>query len=450
MKRFSLLILCSLFAVMSYAQLTTQASGYEKSFWQYIEKLKALDPEGNAGAYQNTVLQAETSLKQLKKYAADYNTAKHDAALKPYQDAVAKAEADKVLQMDRDRLDASIAKAKAEKLDYMKKDLITKAERELANLKIRTPGYDASAYDKQLADLKASSPAANNSGGAAPAKGGSPAASTGGNADQTEFHDEFWPTFKSRSNGINWGEDCRYTDADAARMNQFCTDLRNKYAAFANSAIGQKGKNFSIDPAFGDVKTAIDESALVNDRIEDIRNSSGTSQRSTVVRKYYELMWNTDYYSALAKLFPQAKEVQEAAGRLKAVQSELGDLNAWLARMDANYTALVETRTLRPAGAHDPAIEAEFKSVFLATGWGKDIIQINLWAPSWKIEYHEITHDILYRWRLASIVTPGENGRCVVHEFALKQVYQGSGVYGRSVSWRSDDQRYEMLCSKME
>lgn len=361
---------------------------------------------------------------------------KHDAAIKPYLDRMAASGNSQLAANDKRALDATIARFTRDPMNLA--NYVAKAEQQLATLKSHAPTLDFSEYERKISEAKQQS-------GGSQEKDQSAAKFQSG----SEFDTQYLETFESRDNAFLWGEACQYTSEDIARAERHFQGLKSKYQSFLGSALGQQGKDAPYPAKRGALgqtvaKVATDEKFLGEIKVVHDQDA----ERWKIVRGYFNLMQKADYWSAAAKVFPQATEIQGLAKRLEDYRQATGNLNQWLSQMEANRAQYLKTVTMEPAKFHDEAVEADFKATFLATGWGKDVVKVNLWGPNWTIKKHEVTGEILNRSRFANIVTRGENGVCVIHEYAIQQDYH-NGAYGKSHSWRNFDQSHEILCENV-
>ncbi len=436
-------------AITAFSQLPSNAAGYEKSFWQYIEKLKVTDPVAAKGAFQNSVMQAQTNLKQLKKYAPTYDVSKHEAALRPFTEADASASAAKRLAEDRENVESYLTKVAAAPVGYMRDSPLYGAEASLATLKKNSPNFDASAYEKQIADFKAAqgtkSPASDNAGNA----GASGGASTGGSTD-SELNSKYMSIFLDRGNSLTWRDQSSFSTDEIAAAEKKCVAIRDKFNAFVNSELGQRGKGLAVDPPANPLKRAVEDAGFLQSKVAKLgADYSFNNSQGSAVRDYFQMVQLVDLWTAQAKLFPQSAVVQQAAQSVNALRAETGDLQTWIKKAESKNAAEVSAVRLAPASHRDATLEAEFKSIFQASGWGTDVIKVNLVSTDWQIIRNEATGAILNRRYFARVVEHEEDGKCIVHDYNIQQDYNG-GSYGRSHQAFMSDTAYEILCEHVK
>jgi hypothetical protein len=158
---------------------------------------------------------------------------------------------------------------------------------------------------------------------------------------------------------------------------------------------------------------------------------AGTEENAKAM--YTQLLYQQAYWEAASKCaaFKRKDDFAKVYQAVTATVNGVGSIDNAVQLAQKGETDRLKTVKMPAARTTNPAMEAEFRKAFEGTGWGENIMKINLLDTDWHIERNELTGVILSRYQTAAIAAKQKTGRCMLYTFSIKQEYNGSG-YGSS------------------
>ena len=417
MKKFFYFLLLLAFATTVKAQNPPSgaAGTYYKMMNTNLEKLKTMDYETQKGAYKNALSQASQNLASLKKSAPDYDVSSYEQQIAKYNEVVNAAGSANNLAQDKKQLDIYMeALRNSREADFPRK--LDDAQGQLELLKKRTPSYDASAYEKEIASLEA--------GYNGQIKG---------QVDAFKFDEKFSELFDMVLD-FNSG-------TSVSEMKSKVAELRQEVAAFASGENIQFA-DAEIQENNSDRSGSALEKAkfLMHDMYETYIKRNALDRYLEVEDmqvQYYKIQGIYERCKGMNTLFGKVPEVAADFRKIQDIINGLPSLESLAATTEKNATQEVAKRRMQPAVDNNPALVSEFKDAFVKGkfSYSNNVLAIHVVSSTWQIERNQnsIYKEIIGRTKAAEIVVKESDGKCYLYPFILFESYDGSSYQkGRS------------------
>jgi plastocyanin len=448
MKTVFLLLFVAFIGLVGHAQaLSGAAATYEKNFWAGIEKIKNLDVKTERSAFKSGLTQAETSLTRLKTAAPDFKTTKHDAELAKYKGMMESADNEKAAASNDAAKAQGLAALDARMIEldkartvntYQPEELAARIGREVATFKRSFPDHDVTAYEKKVSDFQAY--ISNKYKNEETAR-----------EDGEKFRSEYDKAFNgllSFSGNVQTGNE----DADRLENQRELKELEEKVNIFLATDLAKKAETLHSYYIDNNIVGSLTRKAADNDaEIAKYKKYVFEAYRKgDNWISYDELLALEIFWEGNSTLFPSHSEYKTALANTTKVIADCGSEANMEEIRKKNYGQYLTTVKMDGARAHDAALEAEIKRIFLTTppGQNANVVKVNIVYEEWAINRHAISGVILSREREARVVTKDANGSCWVHQFGLFQRYDGS-KYSASEKLYVSPSKTEILCENV-
>lgn len=442
MKTVFLLLFLAFIGLVGHAQaLTGAAATYDKSFWTAINKANGLDFTINRTTYENTITQATTNLKQLRKVAPDLKVEKHEAALEAAK-ARMESQADAMgLEIDLENMNKRMAEIKQMRqvpVAYQE-DIAMRIQREVASFKQNHPTYDASQFQKESDDFVAY--LANKNKNEDQARN-----------DANDFRAEYDKAFsglRSFDGNVQTGNE----DAGRIKNQEQLTKLEAQVTQFLATDLAKKAESLHSAYIDNNILAALTKQAANNDTQinENKKRVMEAYKKEDNWAGYDNLRALAIFWEGNSKLFPSHAEYKTALINTQNAIADCGSMENMEEMRKKNHAKYLTTVTMKPAEVHDAAIEAEMKKTYLACEYGKgaNVIKVNLTTNQWTLLHDELTGAVTSRGiGFATIVYKDAQGNCWTDTFGILQAKVGNG-WGPSSKYYKYDQKAQILCENV-
>ncbi len=435
MRKLFYLLLLLTFASVAQAQTspTGSAATYYRMFNKNIEKLKTTDYETSKGSFKSQLSQASQNLANIKKNDPQFDATPLEKELKKYSSIADAASSSQNLARDRKALEDRIAILKASsgpddsnwgsKMDYV--------ESKLKILKTRNPNFDASGYEKEIAEITATASSSASD-------------SKAGQDKEDQFRSKYdellgeTPTFSAHSES-----ELSALKSKVSKLDRSITDF--VYSDLASVAKGHLsgGSNATLRAARSKMNRLANNELKARD-MNSFSNTMDLAVTHTSIQGYYAQA------KGINKLYGSDTEVKADFMKIDRFVKSIPSLSSLNANAVANRGEMISKRRMTPAVDNSPALIEEFKAAFIRGKFSasNQIVAVHVTSKSWRVN-RNVRKEILNRTKEAEIVVKESNGQCYLYPFTMVQDY-AAGSYSAGRSHYKSYNKVDILCENVK
>lgn len=417
-----------------------------KMFNKNISKLKTLDFSTQRGAFNSQLSQAENALKNVKKYDPNFDASEMEKEITHFREIKngnvsttsnggnkvppTEKKSNSNINWDKGQVTNAIKEikitAKNRGTSITADELTKDAEEKLKILKTNHPDYDASAYEKEIADYKTK---------------------YGDHKRATEKHDLLAEEFKTQYKFVFERGNAFFDGiviSSKEEIPMILTDLKKykkEIQEFVNSDAGKLGLSTNKSPASTKIGN-LNQKGHYGLKL----SVYAPTGKNRILSDYYKLKFQEAWALGLQQLFGDIDPVLYHLDKVKESLNYLKSPENAVKIAENNAQELIAQAKLLDEAMHNETLLGDLKSAVTVSsfGKGKDINNLRVVSKGWNIYRHWLSGKILYR-QVAVQMTTVEDGKCILHEFIATEEYVGTSYTKCYVGYHNNR---EMLCEK--